>query len=37
VYLDGALFRLNKITDYNLTKPDTCARCGFSKVINTTY
>jgi hypothetical protein len=36
VYVDGTLFRLNKITDYNLTKPDTC-EVRLLKVINTTY
>jgi DNA phosphorothioation-dependent restriction protein DptG len=25
IYVDGVLFRLNKITDYNMSKPDKCA------------
>jgi len=36
VNVDGNLFRLNKITDYNLTKPDLCT-VELLKVINTLY
>lgn len=36
VNVDGNLFRLNKINNYNLTKPDT-AGCELLKVINTLY
>lgn len=36
VNVDGNLFRLNKIQDYNLTKPDL-AKCELLKVINTIY
>lgn len=36
VYIDGNLFRLMKITDYNLTTPDTC-EVQLLKVINTLY
>lgn len=36
VNVDGNLFRLNKIQDYNLTKPDL-APCELLKVINTLY
>jgi hypothetical protein len=36
VNVNGNLFRLNKITDYNLTKPDLC-EVQLLKVINTLY
>ncbi len=36
VNVDGNLFRLNKITDYNLTKPDLC-EVQLLKVINSLY
>ncbi len=36
VYVDGVLFRLNKITDYNATVPDTC-EVRLLKVVNTLY
>lgn len=36
VNVDGNLFRLNKIRDYNLIKPDLAA-CELLKVINTLY
>jgi len=36
VNVDGNLFRLNKITDYNLIKPDLC-EVQLLKVINTAY
>jgi hypothetical protein len=36
VYLDGSLFRLNKITDYNASMPDTC-EVELLKVIQTSY
>ncbi len=36
VNVDGNLFRLNKITDYNLIKPDLC-EIQLLKVINTLY
>lgn len=36
VNVDGNLYRLNKITDYNLTKPDLCS-IELLKVINTLY
>jgi hypothetical protein len=36
VYVDGVLWRLNKITDYNATVPDTC-EVRLLKVINTIY
>jgi hypothetical protein len=36
VNVDGNLFRLNKISDYNLTKPDL-ATCELLKVLNTLY
>ncbi len=36
VYVDGALFRLNKITDYNATLPTDC-EVQLLKVINTAY
>lgn len=36
VYVEGALFRLNKITDYNATVPSDCT-VELLKVINTAY
>jgi hypothetical protein len=36
IYIDGALFRLNKIIDYNATNEDTCT-AEFIKVINKIY
>jgi hypothetical protein len=36
VYLDGVLFRLNKITDYNTTTPSDC-EVQLLRVINTIY
>lgn len=36
VYLDGVLYRLNKITDYNVTIPSDC-EVQLLKVINTSY
>lgn len=36
VYLDGVLFRLNKITDYNATIPNDC-EVEVLRVINTLY
>lgn len=36
VYVDGVLFRLNKILDYNASKPADC-RVELLKVINTSY
>lgn len=36
VYLDGSLYRLNKIIDYNSTQPALCT-VELLKVINTTY
>lgn len=36
IHLDGVLFRLNKITDYNATVPSDCI-VELLKVINTTY
>lgn len=36
IYIDGGLFRLNKIIDYNATKEDTCT-VELLKVINTVY
>jgi len=36
VYVDGSLYRLNKITDYNCTQPALCT-VELLKVINTTY
>lgn len=36
VYVDGDLFRLNKITDYNATVPSTCM-VELLKVIQTSY
>lgn len=36
IQLDGVLFRLNKITDYNASAPGDCV-CELIKVLNTTY
>lgn len=36
IYLDGGLFRLNKVIDWNATNPDEC-RCELLKVVNTLY
>ncbi len=36
IYIDGSLWRLNKIEDWNAAEPDVC-RCEFLKVINTIY
>jgi hypothetical protein len=36
IYVDGVLFRLNKIADYNASKPNTC-QVQLLKVINTLY
>jgi hypothetical protein len=36
IYLDGSLFRLNKIEDYNATTEDEC-RAELLRVINLTY
>jgi len=36
IHLDGVLFRLNKITDYNATIP-TDTVCELIKVLNTIY
>ncbi len=36
IYLDGVLWRLMKIEDYNASKPDTC-KVELLKVINTVY
>ena len=36
VYLDGALWRLNKIIDYNASEPDTC-KVELLKIINLIY
>jgi hypothetical protein len=36
IYIDGVLFRLNKIVDYNASNPDLCT-IELLKVINTTY
>lgn len=36
IYIEGVLFRLNKIIDYNATKRDTC-KVELLKVINTSY
>jgi hypothetical protein len=35
-YIDGSLWRLNKIEDYNVTSEDTCS-VELLKVINTSY
>lgn len=36
VYVDGSLFRINKITDFNATKEDTC-EVELIKLINSIY
>lgn len=36
VHVDGVLYRLNKITDYNVSQPATC-QVQLLKVINTSY
>lgn len=36
IFVDGVLFRLNKITDYNASVPSDC-QVELLKVINTTY
>lgn len=36
IHLDGVLFRLNKISDYNASNPDDCT-VELLRVINTTY
>lgn len=36
IYIDGALWRLNKVIDYNPTSPDS-TKCEFLKVIELTY
>jgi hypothetical protein len=36
IYLDGVLWRLMKIEDYNASKPDTC-KVELLKVVNTVY
>jgi hypothetical protein len=36
IYIDGALWRLNKVIDYNPTVPDS-TKCEFLKVIELTY
>jgi hypothetical protein len=36
IYIDGSLFRLNKIIDYNATNEDTCT-VEFLKIINKIY
>jgi len=36
IYIDGALWRLNKVIDYNPTVPDA-TKCEFLKVIELTY
>jgi hypothetical protein len=36
IFVDGVLFRLNKITDYNVSVPSDC-QVELLKVINTTY
>jgi len=36
IYIDGSVFRLNKIIDFNVTKEDTC-KCQLLKVINKIY
>ena len=36
IYIDGSLFRLNKITDYNATQEDIC-EVELLKITNTTY
>lgn len=36
IYIDGSLYRLNKIEDFNASEEDTCT-CSFVKVINKIY
>lgn len=36
IYIDGVQFRLNKIIDYNMSRPDTC-KCELLKVNYTQY
>lgn len=36
IYIDGSLWRLNKVIDYNPTSPDS-TKCEFLKVIELTY
>jgi hypothetical protein len=36
IYIDGNLYRLNKIEDFNASEPDTC-KCEFLKIINKLY
>ena len=36
IYIDGSLWRLNKVIDYNPTVPDS-TKCEFLKVIELTY
>lgn len=36
IYIDGNLYRLNKIEDFNATEPDTC-KVEFLKIINRIY
>ena len=36
IYIDGVLFRINKIEDWNATELDVC-KCELLKVINTSY
>jgi hypothetical protein len=36
IYIDGNLYRLNKIEDFNATDPDTC-KVEFLKIINRIY
>ena len=36
IWIDGSLFRINKIIDYNATNEDTC-KGEFLKVLNTIY
>jgi hypothetical protein len=36
IYIDGALWRLNKVIDYNPTNPES-TKCEFLRVIELTY
>jgi hypothetical protein len=36
IWIDGALWRLNKIEDYNISSPDLC-KVSLLKVIEKTY
>jgi len=36
IYVDGSLWRLNKVIDWNANEPDVC-KCELLKVINTIY